>query len=303
MASLGSTRWAFYEINQPPSTGRPTGRYAWIDRCIFTAMSDRLRGRIAVITAAGSGMGRESALVFAREGAEVILMDIDEEAANRVAAEISESGGSATPIVLDLADTKQLHDAFVGMGHRYPKIDVLFNHAGRPGAYGLDFSDADWDAALGLNLTTPVMATRFALPLLRKAPRGTASIIFTSSVSGLVASPASPIYSATKGGVVLFMKAIAVALGPEGIRANAICPGPTDTPMLRKFIAPPGTAHEHASIEELRDMVDKYTKRFIPLQRTATPSDIASAALFLASDESAYVTGVALPVDGGFVAR
>jgi NAD(P)-dependent dehydrogenase (short-subunit alcohol dehydrogenase family) len=180
---------------------------------------------------------------------------------------------------------------------------VLFNHAGRPGAYGLDFSEADWEATLGLNLTTPVMATRFALPLLRRAARGTGSIIFTSSVSGLVASPASPIYSATKGGVVLFMKAIAVALGVEGIRANAICPGPTDTPMLRQFMAPPGTAVEHASSEEIDGMVAKYAKRFIPLQRPAEPADIASAALFLACDESAYVTGVALPVDGGFVAR
>lgn len=120
------------------------------------------------------------------------------------------------------------------------------------------------------------MATRYALPLLRRTARGTASIILTSSVSGLVASPASPIYSATKGGAVLFMKAIAVALGPEGIRANAICPGPTDTPMLREFMAPLGTSAEHATTEEIQSMIVKYAKRFIPLQR---------------------------PVDGGFVAR
>jgi NAD(P)-dependent dehydrogenase (short-subunit alcohol dehydrogenase family) len=266
-------------------------------------MSDRLRGRTAVITAAGSGMGRESAVLFARQGAEVILMDIDREAAHRVADEIREDGGSATPVVLDLTNANQLQDAFAEMGHSYEKLDVLFNHAGRPGAYGLDFSEADWEATLALNLTTPVMATRYALPLLRRAARGTASIIFTSSVSGLVASPASPIYSATKGGVVLFMKAIAVALGPEGIRANAICPGPTETPMLREFMAPPGTSAEHATTEEIQSMIAKYAKRFIPLQRLAAPADIASTALFLASDESAYVTGVALPVDGGFVAR
>lgn len=266
-------------------------------------MDRLLTGRTAVITAAGSGMGRESALAFAREGAHVILMEIDSHAVEAVAAEITAAGGSASTITIDLTDSEQLHAAFAEIGNRHESLEVLFNHAGRPGPYGVEFSEDDWDRAASLNLRTPVLMTQLALPLLRKADRGKGSIIFTSSVSGLVASPASPVYSAVKGGVVLFMKAIAVALGPEGIRANAICPGLADTPMLREFIAPRGTPAEDETPEDREARIEKYARRFIPLGRPAQPSEIASAALFLASSQSSYITGVALPVDGGYVAR
>lgn len=240
-------------------------------------------------------MGRASALKFADHGAHVIVVDIDEVAARSTVEAIATAGGSGEHLICDLTDEASIRTTLDEVGERHHRLDVLFNHAGAPAPGGLGFSSADWERCMAINLRAPMVMTQAALPLLEGSD--SASILFTASVSGLVASPFSPLYAAAKGGVVLFMKSIAVALGPKGIRANAICPGPTDTPMLATFFG--GSSQEDP---EVRTKLDGYLAT-LPLRRVAQPSEVADVALFLASGASSYLTGLAVPVDGGFIAR
>jgi NAD(P)-dependent dehydrogenase (short-subunit alcohol dehydrogenase family) len=177
-------------------------------------------------------------------------------------------------------------------------LHVLYNHAGIPGPAGLeDVSEADWQRAIDVNLKSAWYGTGFGIPLLRKAD-GKGSIIYTASVSGLVGSTLSPLYSMAKGGIVNYARGVALALAKEGIRANVICPGPIDTPMLPQFFGRTPEQMAHA-----RENISEFMAQAVPMQRAGDPTEIAGAALFLASDLSSYVTGVALPVDGGYTAR
>ena len=254
----------------------------------------RLEGRIALITAAGSGMGRASAERFAAEGAHVVVSDLNEAAAKEVTEGIRAAGGAATAIGCDVGDMDQIKAMIDAIGAEHGVLHVLFNHAGIPGAAGLDVTQDDWTRTVDINQRSAFYATTYALPLLRAAG-GKGSIIFTSSVSGVVGSPFSPLYSMTKGGIVLFMKSLAIKLGPEGIRSNAILPAMIETPMLSQFFG----RESGADIEDLKAAY----KSNVPLGRVARPEEIASAAAFLASDDASWVTGVALPVDGGFLAQ
>ena len=254
----------------------------------------RLDGRTALITAAGSGMGRASAHRFAEEGAHVIVADLDPGKAEAVAAEIAAAGGAAEAVACDVSEVDQIRAMIDGVERDHGVLHVLFNHAGIPGRAGLDLSEEDFQLAVDVNLKGAFFATRFAEPLLRKAA-GQASIIYTASTSGIVGSPFSPMYSLTKGGIVVFMKAVAVRLGPDGIRANAICPAMIDTPMLSQFFG----REEGADIEDLKGRF----MESIPLARSGKPEEMAAAAAFLASDDASWVTGVALPVDGGLLAK
>jgi NAD(P)-dependent dehydrogenase (short-subunit alcohol dehydrogenase family) len=254
----------------------------------------RLEGRITAITAGGSGMGRASALRFAEEGAHVVVSDVDEDAARQVTEEITSAGGSAVAIRCDVGDNDDIKAMIERIGAEHGVLHVLFNHAGIPGPSGLDVDPETWARTVEINQRSAFFATSFALPLLRKAD-GKGSIIFTSSVSGVVGSPFSPLYSMTKGGIVLLMKSLAVRLGPDGIRSNAILPAMIETPMLSEFFG----RENNADIEDLK----KAYNANIPLGRVASPSEIASVAAFLASDDASWVTGVALPVDGGFLAK
>ncbi len=253
----------------------------------------RLDGRVAVITAGGSGMGRAGARRFAAEGAHVVVTDVSAEAAERVAAEIGADGGRAEARTLDVADQAASRELFDAVGEAHGRIDVLYNHAGVPGVSGLDVDEAAWRFATDINLKGAFDAAAHALPWLRL---GTGpSIVFTASVSGIVGSPLSPLYSMTKGGIVTLMKSLALRLGPEGIRVNAICPGPIDTPMLPQFFG-------RDTSEGVDDLVDTFTAT-LALGRPGRPEEIAAAAAFLASDDASFITGVALPVDGGYLAR
>jgi NAD(P)-dependent dehydrogenase (short-subunit alcohol dehydrogenase family) len=252
-----------------------------------------LDGKRAVITAAGSGMGRAAALTFAREGATVVVADIREEAAAAVVEEIRGTGGSAEAFAVDVRDLARLKALFDFVGDHFARLDVLYHHAGIPGPAGLDVDVDDFQRTVDINMRSGYYAASYAVPLLRAAGGG--SIIFTASVSGLVGSPLSPLYSMTKGGVVLLAKSLALQLSPEGIRVNALCPGATDTPMLPRFFGrlPKEEADRRRAAYEAT----------IPLRRIAQPEEIAAAALFLASDLSSYVTGHALAVDGGVSAQ
>ncbi|MGV1047009.1 MAG: SDR family NAD(P)-dependent oxidoreductase [Solirubrobacterales bacterium] len=254
----------------------------------------RLEGRIALITAAGSGMGRASAIRFAEEGAHVIVADLDQSKAEAVVGEIAAAGGAAESATCDVSDVDQIRGLIDRVEREHGILHVLFNHAGIPGKAGLEMSEADFQLAVDVNLRGAFFATSFAEPLLRKAS-GTASIIYTASTSGVVGSPFSPLYSMTKGGIVVFMRAVAVRLGPAGIRSNAICPAMIDTPMLSQFFG----REEGADIDDLKG---KFMES-VPLSRSAKPEEMASVAAFLASDDASWVTGVALPVDGGLLAK
>lgn len=254
----------------------------------------RLEGRVALITAAGSGMGRASAERFASEGAHVVVSDINEAAAKEVTEAITAAGGAATAVACDVGDMDQIKAMVEAVGTEHGVLHVLFNHAGIPGASGLDVEQDDWTKTVDVNQRSAFYATTYALPLLRKA-EGKGSIIFTSSVSGVVGSPFSPLYSMTKGGIVLFMRSLAIKLGPEGIRSNAILPAMIETPMLSQFFG----RENGADIDDLKNAY----KSNVPMGRVARPEEIASAAAFLASDDASWVTGVALPVDGGFLAQ
>lgn len=261
-------------------------------------MSTALEGRIAVVTAAGSGMGRASAQLFAAEGATVVVVDLDRAAAEAVAGEIEQAGGRAVAEPCDVADVEQLRDVFERVEREFGVLHVLYNHAGIPGPAGIeDVSEEEWERAIGVNLKSAWYGTAFGLPLLRRAG-GRGSIIYTASVSGLVGSTLSPLYSMAKGGIVNYTRGIALALAKEGIRANVICPGPIDTPMLPQFFGRTPEAMAHA-----RENISEFMAQAVPMARAGDPTEIAAAALFLASDASSYITGVALPVDGGYTAR
>ncbi len=250
-----------------------------------------LEGRVALITGGASGMGKASCELFARHGAHVVVIDRDEQATGSLVEEISASGGKAEAAVLDLTDLDGIQSTITGIGERHGRIDVLFNHAGSVCAPGMGVTADDWEIASAVNLRAPIFMTQAALPYLKQPD--TSSVIFTASIAGLVASPNSPLYSAMKGGVVQYAKSVAYALGPEGIRANVICPGTTDTPMLPSFFSK-DKAEADAGMAKFLEKV--------PLRRIGQPHEVANLALFLASDASAYINGVAIPVDGGYVA-
>jgi len=255
----------------------------------------RLEGKLAVITAGASGMGKAASLLFAREGAKVAIVDINEAAAASVADEIKRAGGTAHAVRADLSNAQECRGSVAKAAELLGGIDVFWAHAGIPGTDVVEDIDlGDYEFAMSLNIRATYLTVGEAVKHIRK--RGGGSVILTASISGIVGSMLSPLYSAGKFGVVGLGKSLSLRYGPEQIRVNVICPGLTDTPMLPSFM---GRGVDAAAAAETQ-------KRFvsmIPLGRVAEPEDIAYAALYLASDESRYVTGVALPVDGGFTAK
>ena len=258
----------------------------------------KLAGRVALITGSGSGMGREAALLFSREGATVVVVDRDGAAAQATVDAIAGEGGSAAAEICDVASVEQLRALFRRVGSEHEALHVLYAHAGVPGAAGLDdVTEEEWQLAIDVNMKSAFFCTSFAAPLLRKAG-GKGSIIYTSSASGLVGSMYSPLYSMAKGGIVNFTRAVALALAADGVRANVLCPGPIETPMLPLFFG--RTASADAEIdEEMRGFI----AAAVPMGRPGRTGEVAATALWLASDDSSFVTGVAIPIDGGLTAR
>ncbi len=246
-----------------------------------------LQGRTTLITGGASGMGRAASVLFAAHGAHVIVVDRDAGAAEATVAEIRGGGGSAEHHVLDLAAQSGLEPWADTLDHDV--IDVFFSHAGLPGPPGWRFDADSWNETMIVNVWAPMELTKLLLPRLR-ASAG-ASLIYTASTSGIRAVPGLLTNSASKGAVIQFVRSLAVQLAPEGIRANTICPGATDTPALRRDI-------EDGTVRASLDQIAQH----IPMRRLGTTDDVANVALFLASDASAYVTGLAIPVDGGATA-
>lgn len=256
----------------------------------------RLKDKVAIITAAGSGAGRAGAMIFAREGAKVVVGDIDPKAGEETVKLVKNGGGEAIFVRVDCGKVEEMRKMIDATIKAYGKIHILWNHAGIPGPGALEETEEEeFDKAMAVNVKGGFFATKLAVPHMKKAGGG--SIIFTASVSALRASAWSPSYSLAKGGLIPFTMSLAVALGPHNIRVNCICPGSIDTPMLRVFIDRSGKLKGAALEEAVKERSKKS-----PLMRAARPEEIANVALFFASDESSYVNGVALPVDGGRIA-
>jgi len=255
----------------------------------------RLQGKLAVVTAGASGMGRAGALLFAKEGAKVAIIDVNEAAALEVVAEIKAAGGTAVAIRADLSNAQECRGSVAEAAEKLGGIDIFWAHAGIPGTDVVEDIDlADFDFSMNLNVRSCYLTVGEAVKHIRK--RGGGSVILTASIAGVVGSMLSPLYSAAKFGVVGLGKSLSLRYGPEQIRVNVICPGLTETPMLRSFMGRNATDDQAAETQQRMTGM-------IPLGRVAQPQDIANAALFFASDESAYITGLALPVDGGFTAK
>ena len=248
----------------------------------------RLNGKVALITGAARGQGAAEARLFAQEGAKVVLADVSDQEGSVVAAEIAEAGGDALYVHLDVTNEDDWDRAIQSAVSSFGKIDILVNNAGiwRRG-HVLETSSEQWDLVLGVNAKGVFLGTKAAIPEMRKAGGG--SIINISSTAGLVGSRTSSAYSASKGAVRIFTKSTAIQYAAEGIRANSIHPGPIDTDMGDQ-VWPDADSRERAVARTA-------------IARMGTAQDIAYGALYLASDESSFVTGAELVIDGGLTAQ
>ncbi|HEY6770377.1 MAG TPA: SDR family oxidoreductase [Candidatus Sulfotelmatobacter sp.] len=251
----------------------------------------RLEGKTALVTGGSGGIGRATALLFAREGAAVSIVDLNQQVGKQIAHEISAAGGRA---IFQRADVSRLDDcqrAAERTVHEFGGIHILFNNAGIiRRASVLETGEEAWDTVLAVNVKSIFLMSREVIPIMAAAKGG--SIINTASGWGLAGGPRAAAYCASKGAVVLMTKALAIDHGRQNIRVNCICPGDTDTAMLR---------NEARQLGEAEDLFLASSARR-PLGRVGKPEEIARAALYLASDESSFVTGAAMVVDGGGLA-
>ena len=255
-------------------------------------MSERsLAGKVALITGAASGIGRATALLFAREGASVVIADLNETAGQAVADEIVGNGGQAIFEQVDVTNASDCERVVQRALAKFRGLHILFNNAGViRRASVLELTEEDWDRVIDVNVKSIFLLSRLVIPIM--AQSGGGSIINMSSGWGLAGGARAAAYCASKGAVVLMTKAMAIDHGRQNIRVNCICPGDTDTNMLRN------------EAQQLGEPADRFLAESAarPLARVGRPEEIAQAALYLASDASSFVTGTALVVDGGGLA-
>jgi len=244
----------------------------------------KLDGKVALITGAGSGIGRATALLFAEEGAKVAVADRAPAGGQETARMIEDSGGEAIFIEADVSKAADVERMVKTTADTYGRIDILYNHAGinSPIAPIAELTEEDWDLVLNTNLKSVFLGTKYTIPVMLK--QGGGIIINTASIMGMCAQTYISPYCASKAGIILFTKATSVEYSKHNIRANCICPGFITTPMTDPWL--PAVQMDHT-----------------PPGKAGEPENIAKAALYLASDDSAYVTGSSLVVDGGYSAE
>lgn len=253
----------------------------------------RLQNKLAIVTAAASGMGRAGVERFVREGARVAAIDIRPDALKKLVEDFG--ADNVIPVVADLSTTDGARASIDEAAAALGGADILWAHAGMPGPASVENLDITaYQKAMDLNVTSAALGAGQVARHMRE--RGGGAVVFTSSISGLVGSMMSPVYSAAKWAVVGLTKSLALALAGDNIRVNVVCPGLADTPMKVGFTGRSGDPAEAAANEAK-------VLAAVPMGRLVKPGEVADAVLWLVSDEASFVTGVALPVDGGFTAR
>ena len=253
-------------------------------------MSGELEGKVVLVTGAGSGIGRESALAFAAAGGRVVVSDVVVNGGEETVAQIKAAGGEATFVRADVSQRADVEALVRQTVESYGRLDCAHNNAGIEGdlAPTCDCTEANWDRTIAVNLKGVWLCMKYEIP--QMVEQGGGVIVNTSSVAGLVGFLNLPAYVATKHGVAGLTRTAALEYAEQGIRVNAVCPGVINTPMIDRIVA--GDAEAEAQFTALE-----------PVGRMGSPAEVAQAVVWLCSDRASFVTGIAMPVDGGFVAQ
>lgn len=251
----------------------------------------RLAGKVAIITGAASGIGRASAITFAREGAKVVVADCNESGGKETVAEILRTGADAHFANVDVARENEIRKMVDATVDRWNTVDILFNNAGVVLIKSVEqMTEEEWDRVMSVNVKAAFLAIKHVVPIMRR--NGGGAILNTGSIASFTGQVGTPVYSASKGAIALLTKSLALDLGRDRIRVNCICPGITDTPMLREHLG-----HGVEGEARIRARLSR-----VPLGEILRPEDVARAALYLVSEDSAGITGILHVVDGGLLA-
>ncbi len=253
-------------------------------------MIGRVENKIALVTGGGSGLGRATVQALAREGAKVLVADLNLESAHETVTMVAETGGEASAFAMDVTIAAQVEAMVQTTIERYGRLDCAFNNAGIPGKVGtsvIDYEEEDWDRVIAVDLKGVWLGMKYELKQMLKQGRGV--VVNTASIAGLVGLVGSSPYVASKHGVVGLTKTAALEFAQQNIRVNAVCPGVFRTPLVEKVIA------------ELPEREELYLSAQ-PIGRMGRPEELAEAVVWLCSDAASFVTGHAFPVDGGYVA-
>jgi NAD(P)-dependent dehydrogenase (short-subunit alcohol dehydrogenase family) len=251
----------------------------------------KLNGKVAIVTGAASGIGRASAIAFAREGAKVVIADHNEQAGKAAAAAIAAEGRDAHFVQVDVSRESDIARMVKETVARWGAIDVLFNNAGIVLVKSIEqMTEDEWDRVMAVNVKSAFLAIKHVVPHMRRNSGGT--ILNTGSIASFAGQVGTPVYSASKGAIALLTKSLALDLGRDKIRVNCICPGITDTPMLREHMG-----YGSQGEARIRTRLSR-----VPLGTILSPEDVARAALYLVSEDSAGITGILHVVDAGLLA-
>lgn len=251
----------------------------------------KLSQRVAIVTGAASGIGRASAIAFARQGARVVVADIDDAGGEETAATIRAEGLESFFVHTDVARESEIARTVRETIARWDRVDILFNNAGVVLVRSIEeMTEEEWDRVMAINVKGAFLATRHVVPHMRREGKGV--ILNTGSIASLTGQVGTPAYSASKGAIALLTKSLALDLGRDHIRVNCICPGITDTPMLREHLG-----HGSEGENRIRARLSR-----VPLGKILSPEDVARAAVYLVSDDSEGITGILHVVDGGLTA-
>jgi len=250
----------------------------------------KLENKVALITGGGSGIGQATALLFGKEGAKVVVADYKEDAGKETIELISKNGGEATFVLADVSKSENVQNMIRQAVKKYGKLDIVVNNAGIEGqlAPTADCSEENLDRVIAVNLRGVFLGMKYAIQQMLK--QGSGVIINTASVAGIVGWKNLPAYSASKGGIIQLTRVAALEYATRNIRINAICPGVILTPMVERV-----TGGKEELIKQFTEIE--------PVKRMGRPEEVAALALFLASDDSSFITGAAIPVDGGYTAQ